>query len=87
MVIPTKSQQHPNNIPTGDVVQNCQADPVDDEMWDILGWIVCAAPKLDPQSQHWAENIYICQHDYDDDDDDDDDDDNDNDDDNDWCSG
>ena len=23
MVIPTKSQQHPNNIPTGDVVKNC----------------------------------------------------------------
>ena len=36
MVIPTKSQQHPNNIPTGDVVQNCLVC-----WWPVLSCSFC----------------------------------------------
>ena len=45
-----------------------------------MGRVICATSKLDPQSQHWAENINILQHDYDDDDGDNDDNDVDDDD-------
>ena len=36
-----------------------QTDPVDDEVWDILRQVVCPAPQLDTQRQHWAEEFIL----------------------------